>query len=125
MGGESPGLSLQGREVSQGLGIPGSSLESRVREASLGGGVTKAAVSLRCDVGLRGDRTGTLVMEDHIRVLPCQEGSCRRLPSVLGETRLPSVLGETRLPPEGLQPVCARESWALTGFALGHRWHLG
>lgn len=116
MGGESPGLSLQGREVSQGLGIPGSSLESRVREASLGGGVTKAAVSLRCDVGLRGDRTGTLVMEDHIRVLPCQEGSCRRLPS---------VLGETRLPPEGLQPVCARESWALTGFDLGHRWHLG
>lgn len=45
MGGESPGLSLQGREeVSQGPGIPGSSLESRVREAGLGGGVTKAAV---------------------------------------------------------------------------------
>lgn len=45
VGGESPGLSLQGREeVSQGPGIPGSSLESRVREAGLGGGVTKAAV---------------------------------------------------------------------------------
>ena len=114
MGGESPGLSLQGREVSQSPGIPGSSLESRVREASLGGGVTKAAVSLGCDVGLRGDRD--LVIEDHIRVLPCREGSCRQLPS---------VLGETHLPPEGLQPVCARESWALTGFAFGHRWHLG
>ena len=45
VGGESPGLSLQGRgEVSPGPGIPGSSLESRVREAGLGGGVTKAAV---------------------------------------------------------------------------------
>ena len=66
-------------------------------------------MSLGYDMGLSGDRTGPLVIKDHIRMLPCQEGSCRRLLS---------GLGETRLPPEDLQPVCSRVP-GMEGLCFG------
>lgn len=70
--------------------------------------------SLGCDVGLRGDRTGTWSSRTTY--------VCSRARSSCGQ-RLPA-LGETCLPPEGLQPVCAQESRALRGLCLGIGWHL-